>query len=71
MFSRKHILKYLCGILNSKVVGKITKMLNPTLNMNVGDVAKVPIWFIEKEKSNVEEYVDSSIAISKKRLGFF
>lgn len=41
-------------------------MLNPTLNMNVGDVAKVPIWFIEKEKSNVEEYVDSSIAISKK-----
>lgn len=65
-FPEKHILKYLCGILNSKVVGKITKMLNPTLNMNVGDVAKVPIWFIEKEKSNVEEYVDSSIAISKK-----
>lgn len=51
-FPEKHILKYLCGILNSKVVGKITKMLNPTLNMNVGDVAKVPIWFIEKEKSN-------------------
>lgn len=48
-FPDKKWIIYLNGLLNCKIVSEITQILNPTLNMNAGDVAKVPI-IIEKEE---------------------
>lgn len=33
-------MNWLCGLLNTKIVSSMTKIINPTLNMNAGDVAK-------------------------------
>lgn len=60
----EHLL-YLNGLLNSKIVSSITQMLNPTINMNAGDIAKVPVVISSKNKKCVESIVTSCISISK------
>lgn len=49
--SKEHI-NYLLAFLNTKIVSKLTKALNPTLNMNAGDVEKVPVIFDNTESVN-------------------
>ena len=34
---------FLLALLNTKITGVITKIINPTINMNVGDIAKIPV----------------------------
>lgn len=58
-------INYILGLLNTKLVKNITKILNPTLNMNVGDVAKIPIIYNEGLKKEIDPLVDSCISISK------
>ena len=57
-------LQFLLALLNSVVIGKITKMLNPTINMNAGDVARIPIVF--SEDTRISELCVENISISKK-----
>lgn len=61
-FPDKKWIIYLNGLLNCKIVSEITQILNPTLNMNAGDVAKVPI-IIEKEEM-VEKKASQAIKTS-------
>ena len=61
-FPDKKWIIYLNGLLNCKIVSEITQILNPTLNMNAGDVAKVPI-IIEKEEL-VEKKASQAIKTS-------
>ena len=61
-FPDKKWIIYLNGLLNCKIVSEITQILNPTLNMNAGDVAKVPI-IIEKEEM-VEKKASQAIRTS-------
>ena len=56
---------YILGFLNSSVSQKCIKILNPTVTTQVGDMARIPVAFIEKMKNQVESIVQQNIAISK------
>lgn len=58
-------LKYILGLLNTKIASNITQILNPTINMNAGDVAKVPIIIRTDKVLQVEMLVDNMISPSK------
>ena len=55
--------KNLLGILNNKLIYVITKILNPTLHLQIGDLVKVPYFIIKNEKFNI--LVQQNIDISK------
>ena len=55
--------KNLLGILNNKLIYTITKILNPTLHLQIGDLVKVPYFIIKNEKFN--NLVQQNISISK------
>lgn len=58
-------LSYILGLLNAKITSNITQMLNPTINMNAGDVAKVPIVINNEKEAPVEFLVKAMISLSK------
>lgn len=62
--------KYVMGLLNSTVAKRITKALNPTLNMLVGDLLKVPV-IDSLLKSDVIKNVDILISIQKELWDFY
>ena len=45
--------KNLLGVLNNKLIYTITKILNPTLHLQIGDLVKVPCFIIKNEKFNI------------------
>ena len=55
--------KNLLGILNNKLVYTITKILNPTLHLQIGDLVKVPYFIVKNEKN--DDLVQQNISISK------
>lgn len=58
-------LSYILGLLNTKITSNIAQMLNPTINMNAGDVAKVPIVINNEKEAPVEFLVKAMISLSK------
>lgn len=52
-FPSKDDMPFLLAFLNTKLANGITKIINPTINMNVGDVAKLPIINLSRELDNV------------------
>ncbi|MBR6404275.1 MAG: BREX-1 system adenine-specific DNA-methyltransferase PglX [Eubacterium sp.] len=64
-FPDESIQSYLLALLNSKIVDEITKIINPTLNMNVGDVARVPIKIDEQQKTIVDQLSNESVELCK------
>lgn len=65
-FPQLNIINYLLGLLNTKVVSCITVTINPTINMNAGDIAKVPVIIDEQQKSIIDNFVQENIDLSKK-----
>ncbi|HGH7180312.1 TPA: BREX-1 system adenine-specific DNA-methyltransferase PglX [Bacillus luti] len=60
-------INYFCGLLNSKIVTHILKLLSETLNYEQGNIARIPIKLINNTaKEVVNELVNECIAISKK-----
>jgi type II restriction/modification system DNA methylase subunit YeeA len=60
------------GFLNTKYVAKILKVINPTLNMNVGDVRCLPLLqTIDLLQSNINCIVNKCINISKSDWDFY
>ena len=55
--------KNLLGVLNNKLIYTITKILNSTLHLQIGDLVKVPYFIIKNEKFN--NLVQENINISK------
>lgn len=55
--------KYVLSFLNSKVSQSFLNLINPTLNANSGDIAKIPL--ILKERKELDGYVDECIKFSK------
>lgn len=64
-FPNNLIFNYVMAVLNSKIARYMVKLVNPTLNTNVGDVASLPIIFNENKKQQIDELVEQNIAISK------
>ena len=54
---------YILGLFNTKIVNIITKMLNPTINLNIGDIAKIPVIFSNID--TIKKIVEENIKISK------
>ena len=62
--SEEHIY-YLLALLNTSIAGKVSKMLNPTLNSNAGDIEKLPIIIDEHLKSDIDTISKKNISLSK------
>ena len=61
----KEILIYLLAFLNSKVSNSINEVLSPTLNFEVGNIAKIPLNFSELKKDRIIKLTNSNISISQ------
>ena len=57
-------LYYVLGFLNSKCCQEILRMLNPTINLQIGDIGHLPIK--EEQVDQVIELVKKAVEISKK-----
>ncbi len=64
MFSQNDLF-YILGLMNSKVSGFYMSILNPTLNMLVGDMLNVPFIVSKDKQSQIDALVEENIAISK------
>lgn len=58
-------LKYILGILSTKVSDYIFKMLNPTLHLQIGNFTNFPLIYNQEEKNIIIELVNESIQISE------
>ena len=67
VFASSENIKYLTGYLCSKLVFEFLKLLNPTLNFQVGNVASLPVIIPENKNAiiKVEQLVNENISISK------
>ena len=61
-FPNKNIYNYL-GILNTKIYSELTKIINPTINLQIGDVISLPATEILNENFNT--LVQQNINIAK------
>ncbi|MDD3041132.1 BREX-1 system adenine-specific DNA-methyltransferase PglX [Bacteroides sp.] len=57
--------KYILGLLNTKVVDKILRIINPTLNYGAGSVATIPVKINEENILCIKELVDENVSISR------
>lgn len=56
---------YLAGCLNSKVVGEILKILNPTINTGSGTINQIPTIMNNDRKAEIVNCVKMAIGLSK------
>ncbi|MFA6856056.1 MAG: BREX-1 system adenine-specific DNA-methyltransferase PglX [Treponema sp.] len=56
---------YLFGLLNSKISSYLIHIINPTITMPVGDIAKIPVKFNELQKPRIDCLVQQNISLSK------
>lgn len=65
-FEDNDLTTYILGLLNSKVAEKVIRLLNPTINTNIGDILSQPLIY-EDEQANriVINKVNKNIEISK------
>jgi len=57
---------YLCGLLSSKLTIQFMRIINPTMNYQVGDIAKIPVIYNEKFSIKINALVKENIFIAKK-----
>lgn len=65
VFCNEDEIYYLLGLLCSEYTSYTLKLLNPTINYQVGDVANIPVIIDASQKAKVTSIVKDSIAISK------
>ncbi|MBQ8347027.1 MAG: BREX-1 system adenine-specific DNA-methyltransferase PglX [Alphaproteobacteria bacterium] len=65
VFASENDIKYLTGFLCSKLAFEYLRILNPTLNFQVGNVSSLPIIFDNSKKTQIDALVEQNIAISK------
>jgi len=66
MFYSQDIREYLLAFLNTKIVTPLTRMLNPTINLGVGDMLNIPFIVSEEYKSQIIKIAKNNIEIAKK-----
>lgn len=69
VFADEHTEKYLIALLNSVVVEKVLEFMSPSLNFEVGHIAKQPV--IIKNQDFVENISNENIAICKEEWDSF
>ena len=58
-------LKYILGLMSTPIADKIFKMLNPTINLQVGDFKNFPVLTDDNKESKIVEIVEQCLDISK------
>lgn len=58
-------LKYILGLMSTKIAGYIFKILNPTINLQVGDFKSFPVLVRADKNKEIEKLVNACISISK------
>lgn len=61
--SRK--LKYLLGLMSTKISNHVFKMLNPTIHLQIGDFNNFPVLYDEKIVDKVIQLVDKNLSVAK------
>ncbi len=64
-FSNDDVRLYLLGFLNSCIANTFCKILNPTINMNVGDIGNLPLIVSKTYKEKVDFWVERCIELAK------
>lgn len=66
LFCDKYLLFYLLGFLSTNICFEILKILNPTLNFQVGDINQIPIKITDKNKIElISNIVKENIELCK------
>ena len=60
-FPKVNDLLYVLGFLNSKISQKCIKILNPTITTQVGDMARIPVYFDVDKKAEIDLLVQSCV----------
>ena len=62
-FHDNTIIPYCLGLFNTPITDYVIRLVNPTLNCNIGDVQSLP--YIESSKEKISALVSQNISISK------
>lgn len=65
-FPKIENLTYVLGFLNSKISQRCIKILNPTITTQVGDMARIPVYFDIAKKDEIDKLVLECVEIAKK-----
>lgn len=65
IFPEENMRIYLLALLNSKVISDASKIINPTMNMNVGDAAKLPVVIDENNKNEIIALTNENISVCR------
>ena len=60
----REVIMYAMAVMNSKVSAEILKVISPTLNFEVGNIAKIPVDINEETKSKVLPITVDNVKIS-------
>ncbi|MEK5488199.1 BREX-1 system adenine-specific DNA-methyltransferase PglX [Lysinibacillus sp. FSL M8-0355] len=58
-------MKYLLGLMATKISNYIFKMLNPTIHLQIGDFSNFPVLYEEEVVNKVIQLVDNNLNIAK------
>ena len=56
---------FLLGLLNSCAVSEFARVLNPTMNMNPGDIARLPLPKIPQDISHAEDIIRENVQLCR------
>lgn len=65
-FPPKKLNEYILGLLNSKIAYEFITLVNPTVNIQNGDIKRIPLVESEEHLESVNNLVKQNIAYSKK-----
>lgn len=65
MFASENIRKRLIACMNSKPAQVILKLLNPTINLQIADIVRMPFLYNNEKDKEITDYVDKNIHLSK------
>lgn len=60
------LLKYILGLMSTKISNYVFKILNPTINLQIGDFTSFPVIIEDDIKGKVLEFTERCLYISKK-----
>lgn len=59
------------AVLNSKVAAEIVKVLSPTLNFEVGNIAEIPLTIDKNIRASAVEISENNVGLSKSEWDAF
>lgn len=65
LFVTDENIKYVLALLCSSVGNKYVRSLNPTLNINIGDVGNVPVIIDKNKKTRIDDLANENISVCK------